>query len=162
MVLQCKSHFWKSLIKAFSVYDKFAEIAKPFEWTEQNSDTQDASRGKTFVKMHDLVAPMTPIYYTYITILGIFQAVIGLLLLSVAIAFLEVENDDKVDYDHRYSLSGIAAFMCGALVLIAGILGFQSFKYPKSYCKSGINVAFCVLVCVVAFTCIGMYSAGIG
>ena len=105
---------------------------------------------------------MTLIYYTYITILGIFQAVIGLLLLGVAIAFLVVENDDKVDYNHEYSLSGIAAVLCGALALLAAILGFQSFKYPKSYCKSGINIAFCVLVCVVAFMCIGIYSAGIG
>lgn len=75
---------------------------------------------------------------------------------------MALENNDNGDYYNDYRLSGIAAIICGVLALIAGTLGFQSFKYPKSYCKSGINVAFCVAVCVAGSTCFGIYSAGIG
>lgn len=63
IVLKCKLHFWKSLIQAFRVYVKFAKKSKPFEWIEQNSDMQGASRGKVYDKMYYLLPPMTVIYY---------------------------------------------------------------------------------------------------
>ena len=84
------------------------------------------------------------------------------MLIGVAIIFLALEDNNNKDYYNDYRLSGIAAIICGVLALIAGILGFQSFKYPKSYCKSGINVALCIVVCVAGSACLGIYSAGIG
>ena len=85
-----------------------------------------------------------------------------MLLLVAAIAFLALENNDNGDCYNEYRFSGIVAVTCDVLALIAGILGFQSFKYRKSYSKSGINVAFCILVCVAGSACIGLYSAGVG
>ena len=62
--------------------------------------------------------------------------------------------------DYRYS--GVAGVVSGVLAMIAGVLGLQSFKYPKSYFKSGINLGFCIVACIAGVTSLGIYAAGVG
>lgn len=102
---------------------------------------------------------MTIVYSQQIIVLGIFQFILGFLLLIVAAIFLAVENVRK--NEEIYPYSGTAAVICGVLALTAGILGIQSFKYPTSYCKSAINLGFCIVACTVGAINVGVYAAGI-
>lgn len=84
-----------------------------------------------------------------------------MLLLVFAIIYLALENGGNVEYHDNFRYSGVAAIICGVLALVAGICGLQSFKYPKSYFKSGINIAFCIVACVSGVTSLGIYLAGV-
>lgn len=96
---------------------------------------------------------------TIILFLGFSQVVVGTLLAGVAALFLVIENVWKHPVD--YPLSGIAAIACGALALICGFTGALSLGDPRSYCKSGINSAFCIVTCAVAAIAAGVYCRGL-
>lgn len=80
-------------------------------------------------------------------------------MLVIAVIFLAVENVRKSEETYLYS--GIAAVSCGVFAFIAGILGFLYFKYPKSYCKSAVNLGFCIVACTVGVINLGVYATGI-
>ena len=88
------------------------------------------------------------------------------MLLSVGAVFLALEDREDNFYsryyrENGYHYSGVAAVISGVLAMIAGILGSQSVKYPKSYFRSGINLAFCLAACVAGAMSLGIYSAGV-
>lgn len=98
--------------------------------------------------------------------LGIFQVINGFLLLGVGVTFLALERADssynRFDKEKDYRYSGVVGVVSGVLAMIAGVLGVQSFKHPKSYFKSGINLGFCIVACISGITSLGIYAAGIG
>lgn len=71
------------------------------------------------------------------------------------------DKEHNIYRESDYHYSGVAGVVSGILAIIAGVLGLQSVKYAKDYCRSGINLAFCIAACVAAATSLGIYSAGI-
>lgn len=78
-----------------------------------------------------------------------------------------LERLDNSSYNRRYRekdyrYSGVAGVVSGVLAMIAGVVGLQSFKNPKSYFKSGVNLGFCIVACIAGVTSLGIYAAGVG